>query len=562
MPSRLLLCGLLLCAWLPGQDLVGDPDTALADLLRTTAQDRDALTQRYSLRGASCLTRLHAFSSRRWQQLEQLPFAELSRARQLDYIVFGSWLQRELAGLEDEALRLAELADVFPWVSVLVDLSEADRQAVPWDYAELSRRLQAMQKGLASQEVSGSPQLVRAARGWTGRGIDLCKQLRKEQLPRDPLLGWWLAEPLEAVQKGLEDYAAKLDESLEQMRQQAGNIFAIGEEAFALELERHAVPHTPRSLLAFGQEQFAAIEAELQREAEKIAPGEPWQTALQLVKQDIAEPGQQRVEVAALAREAIDFVRTQRLFRVPELCAEIWYLTPIDREAQQRFPFAYYSGNRMGVAYAEDGMAIEGKWQAMLGNNRHFTRNVVPHELIPGHHLQRFYADRYNAQRKPYSSTPFYVEGHGLYTELLLDEQGFFRTPEERMGSLFWRLIRAARIIVSTRYHLGEMQQQEMVDFLIEKVGLEESGARGEVDRYMTYSPLYQAAYLTGAHQILALRESCREAWGDGFNLESFHEAFLRQGALPIVWIEDYLCGRPLSPDQIWLRPAREIGYF
>ena len=37
---------------------------------------------------------------------------------------------------------------------------------------------------------------------------------------------------------------------------------------------------------------------------------------------------------------------------------------------------------------------------------------------------------------------------------------------------LFWRKHRAARIIVSLEFHLGTMTPQEMIDFLIQRVGM------------------------------------------------------------------------------------------
>ncbi|MBI4616815.1 MAG: DUF885 family protein, partial [Planctomycetes bacterium] len=208
----------------------------------------------------------------------------------------------------------------------------------------------------------------------------------------------------------------------------------------------------------------------------------------------------------------------------------------IQADAQNRYPFAYYSGDRMGYAYATRSMEHEAKEAALRGNNRYFTRTVVPHELIPGHHLQGFFADRHETQRRHFGSSVL-VEGWGFYTELLLDEQGYFRTPEERLGHLSWKLVRAARILVSVKYHLGRITQEEMVRFLVDQVGLEEAGAKAEVERYMTYSPLYQASYMIGALAIRDLREECRKAWGDRFTLYEFHRRLLEENSIPIALI-------------------------
>jgi hypothetical protein len=160
--------------------------------------------------------------------------------------------------------------------------------------------------------------------------------------------------------------------------------------------------------------------------------------------------------VAELAREAIHFVKTRDLLTVPPLCEETWRVTMISPDGQKTLPFAAYGGQKVMVAYAKDEMKHEDKLMAMRGNNRHFTRIVTAHELIPGHHLQLFMADRHRTHRMLFS-TPFLVEGWPLYWELKLWDLGYGQSPEDRIGMLFWRLHRSARIVVSLKFHLGQM---------------------------------------------------------------------------------------------------------
>ena len=65
----------------------------------------------------------------------------------------------------------------------------------------------------------------------------------------------------------------------------------------------------------------------------------------------------------------------------------------------------------------------------------------------------------------------FWTEGWALYREMLLWDLGFAKTPEDRMGFLFWRMHRCTRIIFSLGYHLGKMTPQECVDLLVDVVG-------------------------------------------------------------------------------------------
>ena len=136
---------------------------------------------------------------------------------------------------------------------------------------------------------------------------------------------------------------------------------------------------------------------------------------------------------------------------------------------------------------------------SMRGNNPHFSHATVFHELNPGHHLQGFMTARYNQHRRLFS-TPFWNEGQSLYWEMFLWDHGFHATPEDRMGALFWRMHRSARIIFSLNFHLGKMTPEQAIQFLVDTVDFERANAEGEVRRSFngSYSPLYQAGYMLG----------------------------------------------------------------
>src|SRR6185295_8882576 len=198
----------------------------------------------------------------------------------------------------------------------------------------------------------------------------------------------------------------------------------------------------------------------------------------------------------------------------------------------------------MGVSYPTDAMSHEDKEMSMRGNNRHFTHIVTPHELIPGHHLQGSYAERIRDYRGTFA-TPFLVEGWALYWEMRLWDLGWGKTPEDRVGMLFWRMHRCARIIVSLKFHLGQMTPKEMVDFLVERVGHEKSGATGEVRRFIggAYSPLYQCGYMIGGIQLRALH---RELVDSGKMPErEFNDTVLSYNAIPIEFIRAGMANVP-----------------
>ena len=127
-------------------------------------------------------------------------------------------------------------------------------------------------------------------------------------------------------------------------------------------------------------------------------------------------------------------------------------------------------------------MSYEDKLMSMRGNNPYFSRATVFHELLPGHYLQEYMNERYRSYRWPFQ-TAFWTEGWAFYWEMLLWDKGFDQQPEQKVGALFWRMHRCARIIFSLNFHLGKWTPEQCVDFLIDKVGHERANAEGEVRR-------------------------------------------------------------------------------
>jgi uncharacterized protein (DUF885 family) len=132
---------------------------------------------------------------------------------------------------------------------------------------------------------------------------------------------------------------------------------------------------------------------------------------------------------------------------------------------------------------------------------------------------------------------------------MLLYERGFVQEPLDRVGALFWRMHRCARIQFSLRFHLGEMTPEQCIDYLVEKVGHERENAEAEVRRSFngSYGPLYQLAYMTGALQFRALYSELVRS--GKMSPRAFHDAVLTSGNMPIEMVRARLAGLPLTRD-------------
>jgi uncharacterized protein (DUF885 family) len=321
----------------------------------------------------------------------------------------------------------------------------------------------------------------------------------------------------------------------------------IGREALLTALAGEMIAYTPEDLVALANREYAWCENEMKKAAREMGFGDDWKKAVEKVKTLHVGPGGQQKLVRDLAEEAIAYLKKNDLVTVPPLAVETWRMDMMSPERQRFSPF-FTGGEVISVAFPTDTMSHEAKLQSLRGNNAHFSKATVHHELIPGHHLQQFMVSRYQPQRGPFG-TPFWTEGWALYWEFVLYEKGFAAKPEDRVGFMFWRMHRCARIIFSLGFHLGTMTPQQCIDFLVDKVGHERENATAEVRRSFAggYPPLYQAAYMIGGKQIWALRQ---ELVVTGKMTErEFHDAVLKQSNMPIEMVRAAITEQKLTRD-------------
>jgi len=197
--------------------------------------------------------------------------------------------------------------------------------------------------------------------------------------------------------------------------------------------------------------------------------GNDWRAALDKVKSGHTQPGEQPALVRDLAYEAIHYVEEHELVTVPAVARECWRMEMMSPERQKVNPF-FLGGEEIILSFPTSDMEHAQKRMSLRGNNRAFARATVHHELIPGHHLQLFSMARYHPHRQMFW-TAFWIEGWTLHWEMLFWERNFARTPEERIGMLFWRMHRGARVIFSLEFHLGQRTAEECVEMLVNEAG-------------------------------------------------------------------------------------------
>lgn len=545
---------------LPPGAVIGSTTSPLRELVERFGTDRGTLLRRWHVANSPTRrARLREFA-KGWQgALAAVSFSELPQEGKIDYVLLENELRHELELLDREERDWALVEPLLPFGPKIIALMEDRRRMEQIDARAAAESLTEMlgtierAKRQAEEPAgsSGRPSQIVAFRA-AGALKDLQQTLSqwyRYYEGYDPLFTWWVSNPYKKVDEALNSYHKVLRERLAgikpgQEEPIIGN--PIGRNALLEDLRAELIAYTPEELIAIGEREFRVLEGEMVKASRELGFGDDWKAALEHVKTLHVAPGDQTEVVRALAFEAIDFIQNRDLITIPALARDDWRIEMLSPEAQRVSPF-FLGGDVIQVAYPTDEMSHDDKLMSMRGNNVHFSRATVHHELIPGHHLQGYMTARYNPHRRQFS-TPFWTEGWALWWEMLLWDQGFPRGAEDRVGMLFWRMHRAARIIFSLRFHLGDWTPQQAIDFLVDRVGHERANATAEVRRSFngSYPPLYQVAYMMGGLQFRSLHE---ELVGAGkLGNREFHDRILKGGGMPVEMVRALLLGTELSP--------------
>lgn len=533
------------------------PRSEMEPVLRGFDADRGALMRAFPASDSpEHAARLRAYYESTLAGLDAMTFESMTLEAKVDWVMLRNFVRHALHQLDVTAKELALTADLVPFAPELLAFAEARRRLTPGNPRLAADDLDALRVKVdearrrllkALDERKEAP--TAAERSAARRSWLLLERLRSSLRDwhafrdgYDPLFSWWTREPFKAAEQALEAHAGLLKERLMGVTPETPDPIIgvpIGREALEAELRFAMIPYTPEELLAIGEREFAWCQAELKKAAADMGCGDDWRRALELVKQAHVEPGEQPTLIRELAADAVRFLKANDLITVPPMAEETWRMEMMSPERQRVAPF-FLGGESIIVSFPTDTMCHADKCMSMRGNNRHFSHATVFHELIPGHHLQQFMNARSMVHRAIFD-TPFWMEGWALHWEMLMWDKGYHATPQDRMGALFWRTHRCARIVFSINFHLGEMTPQECVDLLVDRVGHERANAEGEVRRSLSgdYGPTYQLAYMVGGLQFRALH---KELVGSGRMTDrDFHDAIIKGNSMPVEMIRALL---------------------
>lgn len=533
------------------------PCQVMPDILNKFRVDENTLSRFYTVEGSpERIARMEQLYNDYGKQLAAIKFSALPQECKVDYILFKRDLAERMRLLAIDKKEIAGIAQWFGFTAPIYDLEKGRRRGasvsgekIAADFAKAEKQVKELDEKLKQAKNIGVLEIRRAESMIQGVKRALWS-VNEFYNGYDPMYTWWVPKTYEKLNDALTGYSRTWQSKMnnDALQQDKSGIVGkpIGKEEIERQLAYEMMPYTAEELIEVANKEFAWCDKEMLKASAELGFGNNWKAALEKVKESYVPAGKQPELILRLYNESVDFIKKKDLITLPPLAEETWGMIMMTPERQLVNPF-FTGGREISISYPTNTMSYDDRLMSMRGNNPHFSRATVHHELLAGHNLQYFMNSRYRNYRN--FQTPFWTEGWALYWEFLLWEQGFPQGPEDRIGMLFWRMHRCARIIFSLNYHLGKWTPQQCIDFLVDRVGHERANAEGEVRRSFVggYSPLYQLAYMMGGLQFFALKKELVDT--KKLSHKDFHDAIISLNAMPVEMIRAILTNQPLKED-------------
>jgi uncharacterized protein (DUF885 family) len=294
----------------------------------------------------------------------------------------------------------------------------------------------------------------------------------------------------------------------------------------------------PEELHALGLREVTRIEGEMRGllDANGFA-GQPIGASMDSLSKDprflFSNDDKGRADALAEYKRLIDTAteRCHQIFlTIPKAKCEV---RRVDQFKEATAPGANYvpgamDGTRPGTFFANlRDMTETPKWS---------MPTLAYHEGVPGHHWQLSTAQELKGVPQFRKVIPFtaFMEGWALYAEWLAKEAGWYdNDPFGDLGRLRDELFRAVRLVVDTGIHTKRWTQEQAIAYMREKTGMAEKEVTSEIERYIV-APGQACAYKVGMLKIQELRTRAQKELGARFDQREFHDAVLRNGALPL----------------------------
>ena len=170
--------------------------------------------------------------------------------------------------------------------------------------------------------------------------------------------------------------------------------------------------------------------------------------------------------------------------------------------------------------------------------NNYGLQEITIHEAMPGHYVQLEIANDLEPKnrrvlRNIYGNGP-YVEGWAVYAQQMMSDEGYMNNSVELRLTLMKQLLRViSNAILDIRLQTMGMTDQQALDLMINDTFQEKEEATGKLQRAQL-SSCQLPTYFVGWRGWLDTREDFKKRKGAAFQLPAFHDAALKESAVPL----------------------------
>ncbi len=342
----------------------------------------------------------------------------------------------------------------------------------------------------------------------------------------------------EEVMPAFARVAAYLGNDYEASQSVAASDLANGREYYDFQIRRYTTVTglTADEIHETGLAEVARIKAEMLAIIDELEFDGGFEAFGEFLRTDprfYAETEEELLKEAAYTAKRIDYLMPGFFGRLPR---QSYGVVPVPDEIAPNYTTGAYYGAPLGGTH---GGAFWVNTHALEQRPLYELPALTLHEAVPGHHHQNALA--LEMENVPAFRNDLYFsafgEGWALYAEKLGVEMGIYRDSYEHFGRLSYEMWRACRLVIDTGIHSKGWTRDEALAYLAGNTSLSEGNVRAEVDRYISW-PGQALSYKLGELRVWAMRRKAEQALGERFDLRTFHDVMLRNGALPMATIE------------------------
>ena len=350
-----------------------------------------------------------------------------------------------------------------------------------------------------------------------------------------------------AVIEALQSYEAWLKSDL---LPRSNGDYKLGADTFAKKLAYDEMVDIPLDhLLDIAYADLHKNQVEFARVAKEVDPNKTPQQVLAELATIHPAPDKLLSTFNDTFASLIDFINTHHIITIPSKVEPTLEETPPFERATTSAsmdppgPFETHSTKAyFNVTLPEKNWTPEHIAEHMSEFNVGTIISTSVHEAYPGHYVQFLWTPQFPSTIRKVLGANTNIEGWAHYTEQMMLDQGYgqpgagAQNEREakliRLGQIQDALLRDARFVNSIKLHTGQFTFDQAVNFFVtdgyqsHSVGLVET-KRGTADATYLY-------YTLGKLEIMKLRADMMKKQGSAFNLQTFHDDFMRQGFAPI----------------------------